>query len=179
MKVFFIGCLHFGHKSVAIARGFKDEFEHDEYLISQWNSVVGKKDIVYILGDITMENSKWYFRLDQLHGTKKVVLGNHDLGKNVPDLLQYVSQVSGAVQYKGYMLTHIPIHPNEIYMCRGNIHAHIHHENQLEEIKTLTRYQDTDTEKKYSKSRYFNVDAFLIDFKPQTLEQLTNKKDEV
>ena len=35
---------HFGHKNMAIKRGFKDEFEHDEHIIAKWNSVFKKKD---------------------------------------------------------------------------------------------------------------------------------------
>jgi calcineurin-like phosphoesterase family protein len=169
----FIGCLHFGHKAMASERGFQDEFYHDEHIISQWNSVVEKKDLVYILGDVTMENSKWYFRLDELNGRKKVILGNHDLGKDVPELLKYVEEVSGAMMYKGYMLTHIPIHPSEISFCRGNIHAHIH-KNELEEVLSKERYKDEPLI--YTKHRYFKVDAKHLDFKPITLEELTGKK---
>lgn len=152
----FIGCLHFGHKNMAIHRGFVDEVEHDEYLIEQWNSVVNKKDITYILGDITMEKSFWYYQLDRLNGIKHVVLGNHDRRQDIPELLKYVNSIGGAVKYKGYILTHIPIHPNEIGRFKGNIHAHIH-ENTL-----IPNYMN----------RYFNVDAKLIDFKPKTIYEL-------
>lgn len=34
-KIRFISDLHFGHKNMAIRRGFKDEFEHDEHIIKQ------------------------------------------------------------------------------------------------------------------------------------------------
>ena len=48
MSTFFIADLHLGHKNMAIKRGFKDTFEHDEYLIKRWNKVVSKKDKVFI-----------------------------------------------------------------------------------------------------------------------------------
>jgi len=155
IRTFFIGCLHFGHTSIAKHRGFADEFEHDEYLIEQWNSVVtSKKDIVYILGDITMEKSFWYYQLDRLNGIKHVVLGNHDRRQDVPELLKYVETVGGAVDWKGYMLTHVPIHPNEVVFYKANLHAHIHHVNKLEEVIVSTSYKDegaliTKTLKKY------------------------------
>ena len=42
---------------MALRRGFKNEFEMDDYIVEQWNSVVKKKDVTWILGDITMEKS--------------------------------------------------------------------------------------------------------------------------
>lgn len=122
-NVRFIGCLHLGHDSLARWRGFEDALQQDEYLIKNWNSVVKKKDITYILGDVTMENSKHYYLLDRLNGRKKVVLGNHDRIQDVPELLKYVDGVSGAVDYKGYMLTHVPIHPSEVHFYRANLHC--------------------------------------------------------
>ena len=52
---------HFGHKNMAIRRGFKDEFEMNEHIVKCWNSVVSKKDVTYILGDITMEKATEYY----------------------------------------------------------------------------------------------------------------------
>ncbi len=46
---------HFHHRNMAIKRGFKDEDEMNEHIIQEWNKVVSKKDVTYILGDITME----------------------------------------------------------------------------------------------------------------------------
>ena len=40
---------HFGHKNMAVRRGFKDEFEMDDHIVEQWNSVVGKKDVLLVL----------------------------------------------------------------------------------------------------------------------------------
>lgn len=174
-KVHFIGCLHLGHESVAKWRGFKDSEEHDNYLISQWNKTVRKKDIVYILGDVTMETDKHYYKLDQLNGRKKVVLGNHDLGKHVPELLKYVESVAGMVDYKGLILTHCPIHPNEIGFCRASVHAHIHHKSKLEECVVGSRYQDEDSVPSKTLHKYVCVDALLLDFKPMSTEQVLEK----
>ena len=38
-------------------RGFRDEQDMNEYMISQWNSRVRKNDEVVVLGDLSME--KW------------------------------------------------------------------------------------------------------------------------
>lgn len=154
-RVRFISDPHFGHRNMAIRRGFSDEFEQDEYIIKQWNSVVKKKDIVYILGDVTMETAKHYYRLDSLNGRKYVILGNHDRRQDVNKLLKYVASVAGMINYKGnIILTHCPVHSGELqYRYTYNIHGHVH-ENTLED------------------KGYINVSAEVIDYKPKLLEEL-------
>lgn len=152
---------HFGHKNMAIRRGFKDEFQMNEFIVEQWNLVVSKKDVTYILGDITMEKSSEYYWLDQLNGIKKVILGNHDEPQHVPELLKYVNNVAASrsftdKEYGGIILSHIPIHPNELdYRYGVNIHGHVH-ENSLKD------------------TRYINVSAEVVDYRPRTLRELFN-----
>lgn len=174
-NVRFIGCLHLGHKWMAQHRGFHDEFYHDEHLIEKWNKVVNKKDLTYILGDVTMEKAHPYIQLDRLNGRKIVVLGNHDMPKHVKELLNYVDTVAGMFDYKGGVLTHSPIHPSEMGRYIFNIHAHIH-ENELEEVIALDSYNDEDSIPQTTLHKYINVDAKLIDFKPKSLEELIIKK---
>lgn len=177
MNVRFIGCLHLGHLNMARYRGFQDEHYYNDHLVQEWNKVVtSKKDITYILGDVTMETKEWYFMLDALNGIKHVVLGNHDRRQHVPELLRYVETVGGMVDHKGYALTHCPIHPNELGFYKGNIHAHIHHRNKLEELKVMENYGDVDKGKHPTLYKYYNVDAKLIDYKPKTIEELLNGK---
>lgn len=170
----FIGCLHFDHLGMAKHRGFETSERHDEYLIDYWNSRVHKRDLTFILGDISMESAKPYPLLNRLAGRKIVVLGNHDLHKHTRELLNYVETVAGCIDYKGFVLTHVPIHPLEIGGCRGNIHAHIH-QNDLTEYFANKLYLDDKTQIP-TLARYFNVDAARIDYHPQTIEQLLKSK---
>lgn len=156
MRVRFISDLHFNHESMARKRGFLDASQMNELIIRQWNSIVtNKKDITYILGDITMEKKAGYELLDKLNGVKHVVLGNHDRHQDVQELLKYVHSVSGMINYKKkIILTHAPIHPCELnYRFTHNVHGHVH-ENTLDDL------------------RYINVSAEVINYKPQTLEEL-------
>jgi calcineurin-like phosphoesterase family protein len=62
--------------------------------------------------------------IDTLPGKKLLVRGNHDV---LPfDMyLGVFDDILGAYRYKGAFITHIPIHPCELY--RGyNIHGHCH-----------------------------------------------------
>lgn len=128
MKIRFIADLHLSHQNMALRRGFSSVEEHDAHIIEKWNSVVYKRDITYILGDITMEKKDPYHLLDKLAGIKHVVLGNHDRHQHVSELLKHVQSVSGMKNYKGFFLTHCPVHPTEITYrgIRGNIHGHVH-----------------------------------------------------
>lgn len=162
MSTYFIGCLHISHENMAKHRGFENSEEHDNYLIKQWNSVIKKKDKVYILGDVTMENRKHYHKLALLNGLKTVVLGNHDLEKDVPELLKYVDKVCGCVKYKGFIVTHIPVHTSELYRFKGNIHAHLH------EYVILKNEFEAD-------KRYIHTDAKYLDFKPISFEEINNE----
>lgn len=158
-----IADLHLGHTAMAHHRGFQDEFYHDEYLIETWNSTVkSKRDLTYILGDITMEKDFFYYQLDRLNGRKVVVGGNHDMSRDIRELLNYVEAFAGVIDYKGFVLTHIPIHPQELYeRYRGNIHGHIH--------EHLIMNGDVPD------SRYLNVSAEQIGYRPITIEELLIK----
>jgi calcineurin-like phosphoesterase family protein len=162
-RVFFIADLHLGHTNMALHRGFSSVEEHDEYVIAKYNSVVHKRDVTYILGDVTMEKSSPYPLLDRLNGVKHVVLGNHDRRQDVKKLLEHVESVAGMIQYKGVMLTHVPIHPMELeYRFNKNIHGHIHDKVVM---KMLDGWEVID-------ERYFCVSCEQVDYKPKTLEEL-------
>lgn len=173
-----IGCLHFGDKNISKYRGFDDEYSHDEHLVDCWNKTVHKKDLTYILGDITMEKSNDYYQLDRLAGRKLVVLGNHDRWQDVKLLLNYVDGVAGMIDYKGFALTHAPIHVSEIGQYKGNVHCHIHHNNKLADFEVNESYNDRDTHIISTKGKYFNVDAKLIDYKPKTIEELLKNRND-
>ena len=144
---------------MAIKRGFKNYEEHDEHIVKTWNSIVSKKDVTYILGDVTFEKSKPYEILNRLNGIKKVILGNHDEPQHVPELLKYVNNVCALKYLKhkefgNIILSHAPIHPCELeYRFNINIHGHVH-ENTLPD------------------KRYINVSAEVIDYKPKLLSEL-------
>ncbi len=155
MSTFFISDLHLGHENMAIRRGFSCADEMNDHIIKCWNSVISKRDLVFILGDITMEKVRDYPILDQLKGNKTVVLGNHDEPQHVKELLKYVNKVAGMIDYKKMViLTHCPIHPSQLeFRYSHNIHGHVH-ENSLDD------------------PRYINVCAEMIDYTPVEFSKL-------
>jgi len=159
----FIADLHLSHANMAKRRGFSTVEEHDEHVIAKWNSVVNKRDVTYILGDVTMEKSSPYPLLDRLNGIKHIVLGNHDRRQDTKKLFDYAESVAGMIQYKGIMLTHAPIHPMELeYRFNKNIHGHIHDKVVM---KMLDGWEIPD-------ERYFCVSCEQVDYLPKSLKDL-------
>lgn len=79
--IYFTSDTHFSHRNILkyCNRPFTSIEEHDETLITNWNSVVTTKDTVYHLGDFGFGSSKKLYELSlQLNGTIYLIQGNHD-----------------------------------------------------------------------------------------------------
>jgi calcineurin-like phosphoesterase family protein len=148
---------------MATRRGFSTIEEHDEHIIAKWNSVVNKRDVTYILGDVTMEKSSPYPLLDRLNGIKHIVLGNHDRRQDTKKLFDYAESICGMINYKGVFLTHCPMHSDELnYGISKNIHGHIHDKVVM---KMLDGWEVPD-------ERYFCVSCEQVDYLPKSLKDL-------
>jgi len=88
--IWFAADLHLGHWNIVkyCKRPFTSVAEMDKALIENWNSVVGKDDFVYHLGDFALgSRDKIKFYEDQLNGKIIHIKGNHDnhnfIGSNI------------------------------------------------------------------------------------------------
>jgi calcineurin-like phosphoesterase family protein len=80
-KIYFTADLHLGHKNIIVYSGrpYETAEEMDRALIKNWNSVVGPKDVVFIIGDFTYHSStSWNSYEKLLLGHKVFLKGNHD-----------------------------------------------------------------------------------------------------
>jgi calcineurin-like phosphoesterase family protein len=154
---------------MAIKRGFTCADDMNNHIIKCWNSVISKRDLVYILGDVTMEKVRDYPLLLELKGEKTVVLGNHDEPQHARELLKYVNKVAGMIDYKGNsILTHCPIHPSQLdYRYSYNIHGHVH-ENSVLDIYEDPKFKILDP-------RYINVSCEVVNYTPVEYSVLINK----
>lgn len=85
MTVWFTSDTHFNHPGIIThqPRPFTDLGEMTETIISRWNDVVRKGDIVYHLGDFALSWGKKHTEvihtiLTRLNGQKWLIVGNHD-----------------------------------------------------------------------------------------------------
>ncbi len=100
-KILFTADLHFGHQNILKHqpnRPFSDAGDtkaHDEWLLDLWKSQVDKRDMIYILGDLTFFKSDDARRLlEKLPGRKFLVTGNHDgLIRAYHNYFQTISQI--------------------------------------------------------------------------------------
>jgi len=119
-RCYAIADLHFGHKKVSELRGFQTTKDHDDAIVAAWNSVVNKRDCVYVLGDV--------FKLDrmpELKGTKKLAMGNHDK-LSVDRYAAHFSKVAAYFEYDGCIMSHIPVHEGQLRRYQFNVHGHTH-----------------------------------------------------
>lgn len=99
MRRFWTADLHLGHGKIIEheERPWKTVKEHDEALISIWNSQVrSSKDHVYILGDMFWKgNTNKAIRcLSQMNGIKHLIQGNHDKVCRKERVRQYFSTIT-------------------------------------------------------------------------------------
>lgn len=141
--IWIVSDTHFNHGNIIryCDRPFHTAREMDDVMVDRWNSVVKDGDIVYHLGDVYFGGgaADGYIGslLARLRGRKRLILGNHDNGKD--QKLQQVFQkidVWRMFPEFGLLLTHVPVHESSLF--RGatgnekdpakllNIHGHIH-----------------------------------------------------
>lgn len=88
--IWFCADTHFGHDNIRAYcdRPFASIEEHDAAIVNNWNTVVGKNDTVYHLGDLAFfrgrnKTNKLVDLCNSLNGKKYLILGNHDRGSNL------------------------------------------------------------------------------------------------
>ena len=167
-KEFIISDLHFGHKNIIKydKRPFTSIEEHDETLISNWNSVVTNRDKIFIAGDLFLcSNTKAVEILDRLNGEKHLITGNHDQENllksatarekfaSIQQYLEHKVDIDG-LEYRIQMM-HYPI---ECWK-RGyvHLHGHTHHSRVAETISEKRNRADV------------GANGFYINYTPQLL----------
>lgn len=160
-NVFFIGDLHLGHKNIMKfgQRNFDTIEHHDEAMIDLWNSKVkSKRDLVWVLGDVAMSTEAMKI-LEKAQGHKRLIMGNHDR-EPISEYLKYFEDIRAFEKRYGFVMSHVPIHPNEmVYRSWNyNVHGHIH-----------------DPKKNLNVDTYFNVNVDSIGLIPLELDELRTK----
>lgn len=134
-NIYIIADLHLGHEKIALARDFTSVKDHNETIITNWNRTVGKRDSVFVLGDVVFGEQNFPL-LGMLNGTKKLILGNHDKYP-ITRYTKYFSQVFGCVRYKECILSHIPVHESQFERYKYNIHGHLHSKRVLAQDQSI------------------------------------------
>ena len=147
---------HYGHDSIIkySNRPFANSSEMDEIMMENHNSLVRDGDIVYHLGDVYFGGGRgadyWDSFFPKLKGRKRLILGNHDNGKD-QRLLRTFQKIMIWRMFPefGILLSHVPLHSSQIERkVSVNVHGHVHN-NSLDD----PRYKNVCVEK----TNYFPV----------------------
>ena len=139
--IWFISDTHFDHANMLkftgdegnpIRPGFTDVNHMNEVMIENWNSRIKPGHLVWHLGDFAFGNKTIVSRLlKQLHGKKRLVVGNHD---KIKEVAPYFEKVVLWRIFKEFNFTcsHIPLRKEQMRKTRFNVHGHIH-QNVMED----------------------------------------------
>lgn len=167
MKTFVIADTHFGHLNIIkyCDRPFVTTEEMDRQLIEKWNSVVGKDDIVYHLGDFALGNmNKVAEYRKQLKGKIFLIQGNHD-GYSMKRYYEagFDKVYDKPVIYQDFfILSHQPLFITES-MPYANIYGHVHNNPQFVDYTSNT----------------FCVSCERIEYKPILFDEIIDKMKSV
>lgn len=167
--VFITSDHHFGHANMckfvlengSKARPWDDVRDMDEAMIENWNRVVKPTDKVYHLGDVAIARRSLAI-LDQLHGEKILIRGNHDSFK-LSDYVKYFKDIRAFHLLNGCMFTHAPMHTACLGKFGCNVHGHTH-------MNIMQRLSDTGGMER--DPNYLNVCVEHTNYTPLTLDEV-------
>ena len=142
--LFVVSDTHFNHENILKFVGsdgkrfrpFDSVLEMNECMVDRWNSIVKPQDSVYHLGDVYLTHSASANELlKRLNGRKRLILGNHDSGKDGVFLKHFEKILMWRTRPDfGLIFSHVPLHPSSMFAHRAgkqlvNVHGHIHQNN--------------------------------------------------
>ena len=112
-KIFVTADLHFGHTNIIEYenRPFLNAEIMDRVMINNWNNVVGKRDTVFVLGDVSFyHQEKTTEIIESLAGRKILIKGNHDRRNNQwwVDVGFYEVSTYTIIYREKYVMQHYP-----------------------------------------------------------------------
>lgn len=176
MKTWVTADPHFGHANIckftnydgSKLRPWDDVEEMDAALIKNWNDTVGDGDRVYLLGDVAFSAANMKRVIPQLKGRICLVPGNHEPRK-MRQYFDLFDDVRGYVQRSGFIMSHIPIHPESLGRWGLNIHGHLHNNTVR-----MTKFNNGNPIE-IDDPRYFCASVERTDFRPMDLQAILDK----
>jgi calcineurin-like phosphoesterase family protein len=112
-----------------------------EVMIERWNSVVRPNDTVWHLGDFCFGRKNLVIA-ERLYGKKKLVMGNHD-NYDSNEYLKYFDKLYGVTFWKNCILSHVPVHINQLgSRAFLNVHGHLHSKKVMEGSNIINPFED-------------------------------------
>lgn len=169
---------HFYHKNIVKftnydgtkVRPWDDVQTMTEEMIEWYNELVNAEDRVYILGDIAFTPARMRDAVGRMKGRKCLIPGNHEPVK-MRKYFDLFDDVRGYVQRKGFIMSHIPLHPNCMGRWKLNIHGHLHN-NVVEPIPG----GPWDGYETPHDPRYYCACVERTNFRPKLLDEILHER---
>jgi calcineurin-like phosphoesterase family protein len=100
-------------------------------------------------------------------------MGNHDSSYPISRYMPYFSTIIAYTKFDKNWLSHVPMHENELYRCKANIHGHLHSKRVM-----VSKEFDTGIglmSEMVPDERYVNVSAEHNNLTPISYEDLKKK----
>ena len=180
-NLFFTSDPHFFHKNILkYGRGkfFNSVEEMNEALIKNWNDVVPKDGIVFVVGDFALcSKSKLHSILDRLNGTIYLILGNHDIKKyfDHPKIVKIDNYCVLEVDGQTIIMSHFPFRSWEKRQYDSwNIHGHCH--NTLDEDGSKQIDVGVDNKNRFKPFSYLEIKKDMENKTNLPVDHHTRKK---
>ena len=190
-KVWMTGDNHWNHVNVIkyCNRPFDTVEEMDEALINNWNSVVGKHDTVYHLGDMAFvkKQSDLENIISRLNGHIHWIFGNHDKSHvkkakgitwrgDYKEIKYSFHDDNGEFKKYKIILSHFPMVTWD--RCHsGSIHAHGHCHGSLQTMDEYV-FNMTGERFKFPKPLRFDVGVDCWNYKPVNILEIIKLAEE-
>ena len=149
-----------------------DITEADQKIIDNFNEILDKNDVLYILGDVSCADVDPTPYLEKIHCKKNLVIGNHDVKwlrhRHVTKLFRHIDSYMAVREFDKKLrvvLNHYPIAEWDGYY-KGHLHfyGHVHNSDSVG-AQIMKR-----------ELRAANVGVDVNDYKPMTATQLFAKR---
>lgn len=169
---------HFYHQNICTfvnydgskVRPWDDAEQMNEDMVQWYNEMVSDEDRVYILGDVAFSPAKIKEIVPRLKGRKVLVPGNHEPPK-MSKYFDVFDDVRGYVVKKGFIMSHIPIHPQSLSRWKLNIHGHLHNNQVMDYPRDFDVNQDV-----FPDTRYYNACVERTNFRPILLDDILKER---
>ncbi len=165
---YYIADPHFGHENILklCQRPFGSIDDMNRALITAWNERVTGNDTVFILGDLFYRCADPEPILQQLKGSKRLIIGNHDSSwMDKVDLQKYFVSVDPFLEItdgiRGITLCHYPLLTWKHKLRTFMVHGHIHNDTTSDFFPLLA-----------VRERVLNAGVDINGFRPVTFEEL-------
>lgn len=178
--IYYVADIHFRDEKIfkKCNRPFANLMEYENEIIRRWNNKVNENDIVYVLGDLALDDCVEALTLfKKLYGHKHLIIGNHDelLLENIKnfDLFESIDFIK-VIQdgNKKVCVCHYPLMDWMEFNRNGyHVYGHVHNKSIVNGIA----YQQI---KDYYRDKpAYNCGVDVTQYEPVTLDEMIRLKE--